>query len=71
MKIECYMSLGCGSEESLRENIKAALSLEGVDVEVVFRRIKDEEAYALGLNGSPSVFINGKDIDPQELTGFS
>ena len=71
MKIECYMSLGCGSEEPLRKNITAALLLEGSDAEVVFRRIKDEEAYALGLNGSPSVFINGKDIDPQELTGFS
>jgi hypothetical protein len=65
------MSLGCGSEESLRENIKTALSLEGADAEVVFRRIKNEEAHALGLSGSPSVFINGKDIAPQELTGFS
>ncbi len=65
------MSSGCGSEESLRENIEAALSLECADAEVVFRRIRDEEAYALGLKGSPSVLINGKDIDPQELTGFS
>ena len=71
MKIECYMSLECGSEESLRENIKAALSLEGIEAEVVFRRIRDEEACALGLNGSPSVFINGKDIETQDLTGFS
>lgn len=71
MKIECFISLGCGSEDPLRENIKAALSLEGVDAEVLFRRIKDEEAYALGLKGSPSVFINGQDIEPQELTGFS
>lgn len=71
MKIECYMALGCGSEEPLRKNITAALSLEGFDAEVVFHRIKDEEAYALGLKGSPSVLINGKDIEPQELTGFS
>lgn len=71
MKIECYMSPGCGSEESLRENIKAAILLECAGAEVVFRRIKDEEAYALGLKGSPSVLINGKDIEPQDLTGFS
>ncbi len=71
MKIECYMSPGCGSEEPLRKNIAAALSLESAAVEVVFRRIKDEEAYELGLKGSPSVLINGEDIEPQELTGFS
>lgn len=71
MKIECYLSVGCASEESLRENIKAALSLEGADAEVTFRRIKDEEAYALGLKGSPSVLINGNDVEPQELNGFS
>jgi hypothetical protein len=65
------MSVGCGSEGSLRENIKTALSLEGADAEVVFRRIKNEEAHFLGLSGSPSVFINGKDIEPQELIGFS
>ncbi len=71
MKIECYMSMGCGSEEPLRENINAALSLEGASADVVFRSITDEEANALGLKGSPSVLINGKDIEPQELTGFS
>ncbi len=64
LKIECYMSLECGSEASLRKHIKEALSLEGADTEVFFHRIKDEEAYALGLKGSPSVLINGKDIDP-------
>jgi len=71
MKIECYISLGCGSEEALRENVKKAVELEGSAAEIIFRRITDEEASALGLNGSPSVFINGKDIEPQELTGFS
>lgn len=46
MKIECYMSEGCGSEESLKKNIRAALSLEGIAAEVTFRRIKDEDAYS-------------------------
>ncbi len=71
VKIECFMSIGCGSEAALRENIKAALALEGNEAEVAFHRIKDEEAFALGLTGSPSVIINGQNIEPQELTGFS
>ncbi len=71
VKIECYMSLRCSSEEPLKENIETALALEGMKAEVTFRRIEDEEAAMLGLKGSPSVFINGKNIDPQEMSGFA
>jgi hypothetical protein len=71
VKIDCYMSLGCGSEGPLRENIKRALAREGIHAEVAFFRITDEEAQALGLRGSPSVLIDGRDIDPQEVAGFS
>jgi hypothetical protein len=71
MKIECYMSLRCGSEEPLRENLRQAAALEGVEAKVLFRRVSDEEAAALGLRGSPSVFINGNDIDPQDIPGFA
>ncbi len=71
MKIDCYMSLRCGSEDALRNNIFKALKLEGIDGEVNFYRITDEEAKNLGLRGSPSVLINGKDIQPADITGFS
>jgi hypothetical protein len=71
MKIECYMSTGYGAEEPLRANVKAAVEMERIDTEVIFRRITDDEALSLGLRGSPSVLINGVDIEPQELTGFS
>jgi hypothetical protein len=71
MKIECYMSMGCGAEEPLRANVRAAVELEGIAAETIFRRITDNEALSLGLRGSPSVLINGVDIEPQELTGFS
>ncbi len=71
MKIECYISAGCGSEQSLRENVRKALELEGLDADVTFQRIKDQEAHALGLRGSPSVLINGQDIEPHDLIGFS
>jgi len=39
MRIDCYLSLGCASEEALRENIKIALESEAVKAEVNFYRI--------------------------------
>jgi hypothetical protein len=71
MKIDCYISLGCTSEKPLKENVNQALSLEDVDAEVQFRRISEEEAINIGLKGSPSILINGVDIMPGEIAGFS
>ena len=71
MRIDCYMSLTCGAEEGLRVNISQALDLEGLQAEVRFSRINDMEAARLGLRGSPSVLIDGKDIQPADVAGFS
>lgn len=71
MKIDCYMSSRCGSENALRENISRALELEKSSAEVNFYRITEDEARSLGLKGSPSVLINGKDIQPIDIEGFS
>lgn len=71
LSIDCYLSLGCASEEALRENIKLALESEAVEAEVNFYRIDEAEAKRLGLMGSPSVLINGRDILPREIPGFS
>lgn len=65
------MSLRCGSEDALRENISKALELENINAEVSFYRITEDEAKALGLKGSPSVLIDGKDIQPADIAGFS
>ena len=71
MHINCYLSHGCGSEEALRENITCALADEQVEAAVTFHTIDDEKAVALGLSGSPSVFIDGKELQPQGWVGFS
>ena len=71
MKIDCYISEKCGSEEVLRKNIREALTLEGVEVEVNISVIDDVKAGSLGLRGSPSVFINGKELQPVDIVGFS
>lgn len=62
--------MGCGSEPELRENLSEAVREAAPGAEVVFRRITDDEAARMGLRGSPSVLIDGRDIQPAELEGF-
>ena len=71
MKIDCYMSMACSSEELLRENLKEALKLEDIDPEVTYRRIDEEEAVRLDLKGSPALIIDGVDAIPGEVSGFA
>ncbi len=52
-------------------NINAALQLETVKAEVSFTRVTESEAEKLGLRGSPSVLVEGEDILPSSLSGFS
>ncbi len=65
------MSSTCGAEEGLRENISQALDLEDLQAEVQFYRIDNIQAATLELRGSPSVLIDGKDIQPADVAGFS
>ena len=71
MKIDCYISENCSSEEALRKNVMEALRLEEINTTVNFHKISEREALKLGLLGSPSVRINGKDILPDNIPGFS
>jgi hypothetical protein len=71
MKIDCYISTSCSSEEALKKNINEAIKLETVDAVVNIHRIDETEAKRLKLMGSPSVLINGEDILPGEMPGFS
>jgi hypothetical protein len=71
MKIDCYLSQGCASEGALKTNIALAFEKEGLQAEVNFHRINDAEALSRGLSGSPSIFINGKELQPSGTVGFS
>ncbi len=64
MKIECFFAEGCRSKDQLRENIGKALFEEGMDAESSFQVLSQEEVEQLGIGGSPTVWINGQDIDP-------
>ncbi len=71
MQIVCYISQGCGSEKALQENIDRALETEKILARVDIYRISDEKAAELRLGGSPSVFIDGKELQPSGTIGFS
>jgi len=66
MKIDVYMSELCGSYHQLRENIVTALAELGAIAEVSYRTVYYDEAVSLGIPGSPSVWINGRDIFPSK-----
>ncbi len=70
VKIEVYLNQHCKSEAQLRENISKALELEGLEAEVTFSRIQDEEAERLKLRGSPTIKINGEEVQPISQEGF-
>ena len=71
LNIDCYLSQGCASEEALKTNIAAALEREGIKAEVNFYGINDVTASSLGFSGSPSVFVNEKELQPLGTAGFS
>lgn len=71
IRIECYLAQDCASEQALSDNVNTALQLETVKAEVSFTRVTESEAEELGLRGSPSVLIDGQDIFPTSLSGFS
>ena len=71
IRIDCYLAQDCASEPALSDNINAALRLETVKAEVSFIRVTESEAEKLGLKGSPSVLVDGRDILPSSLSGFS
>ena len=59
------------SENELKSNIAIALENEGVEAKVTFQRINDVKALSVAVSGSPSVFINGKELQPIGGEGFS
>jgi protein-disulfide isomerase len=71
LTIDCYLSQGCQSEEALKMSIATALKRDRIKADVNFHRLNDDEALSLGLSGSPSVFINGKELQPSGTVGFS
>jgi hypothetical protein len=56
---------GCPSHPEARELLESVLAERGVDAEVVERELfTHEEADELSFPGSPTILVDGRDVDP-------
>jgi hypothetical protein len=56
---------GCPSHEEARELLEEVLRERGLDAQVEVRHVATrEEAAELGFPGSPTIRIDGRDVDP-------
>src|SRR5713226_5462504 len=65
MKIEVLYFEGCPNHRPAVERVKEVLTEEGLTAEVVEVNVPDEAAaQSLGFLGSPTIRVNGLDIEP-------
>jgi hypothetical protein len=66
MEVELLYFDGCPNSALARERIAEALRAESLEVSIVEHRVEDRTAaLAAGFLGSPSVRINGLDVEPE------
>ena len=66
LRIELFYWEGCPSYPEALELLRAVLADRGIDAEVALREVRTrEEAEELRFPGSPTIRINGRDIDPE------
>jgi hypothetical protein len=65
MKVELLYWNGCPSHPEALALLEQILVEQGLDAEVEVREVRtDEEAEALRFPGSPTIRVDGRDIDP-------
>jgi hypothetical protein len=65
VKIELYWWEGCPSHPEALALLEEVLAERGIDAEVELHEVKtDEEAVLHRFPGSPTIRIDGRDIDP-------
>lgn len=65
MKVEVLFFDGCPSHERLLPRLTQLIDERGVDVDLVLRRVESlERAEAERFLGSPTVRVNGRDVEP-------
>src|SRR5262245_4592151 len=65
MRIELLYWAGCPSYPEARELLEDVLAASGSDASVELREVEtDEEAVALRFPGSPTIRVDGRDVDP-------
>ena len=70
MRIEFLYYADCPSHEEALARLKGAMAAEGVEADIHIIEVKsDQEAQQLRFIGSPTIRIDGEDIDPEGLEG--
>jgi hypothetical protein len=69
VQIELLYFDGCPSYEALLPRLRSHLERESIDEQIELRRVETlEAAERRGFLGSPTVLIDGEDIDPGAAT---
>jgi hypothetical protein len=64
-KVELYWWDGCPSHPEALALLREVLAGRGLDVEVELHEVQsDAEAEALSFPGSPTIRVDGRDVDP-------
>jgi predicted thioredoxin/glutaredoxin len=61
LRIDVYLSEGCGSYYELREILDRSVAMAGIQAKIVYHTIYYDDAVSLSIKGSPTIWINGKD----------
>ncbi|MBM3933186.1 MAG: hypothetical protein FJ319_02615 [SAR202 cluster bacterium] len=65
MEIRFLYFEDCSSHEEGLARLKQAMSQESIEARIAVVKVEtDEQARQLGFTGSPTILIDGKDIDP-------
>ena len=65
-KIDVYFWEGCPSHPEALELLSAVLAERGLETPVELHEVfTQEQARKLGFPGSPTILVDGRDIDPQ------
>jgi len=65
MRIEFRYWEGCPSYPEAMELLEQVLRERGIDAELEVREVTtQQEAEALGFPGSPTILVDGRDVDP-------
>lgn len=69
MRVEILYFDGCPNHRPLVARVLARLRAAGIDAELASRRVESEqEARELRFLGSPTVRIDGRDVEPEAAT---
>lgn len=66
MEIQFLYFEDCPSHEEALSRLRKVLKEEGIDTQISLKKVETaEQATTLHFAGSPTILINGRDIDPQ------